>query len=579
MEDKLNKKNSKSKIILMLSLIIIIIILGLIIYKVFILNNKKDNYKNEVEEVETDENYKYKLDIYKSKNGYLCQTLDNDCTEVAFSIKVKSEDAKLINFTLDDSYLLYTDSNTLFIYDVKSQEKIKTKLEPIYQEYDVIHYNNQILGITYVKEDENGYFNLKTNQKMYKNKYASIISLNSTYLTGIRENGMMSLLKIDKQEEETEFPKDINNLDIDELKFKDKKYYIISPDSEIEGYPYAIFDNNKKLLSANLTYDNYNFYNEYLYISDNQTLKKYDIDGNLITSISNIKGEIKQVSKNYALYIDSKNYLNLINIDTKEEKQITKFDSEKYNFGFMSGYYTKEELENIDNGKEEGYYIMLYYNYNRYEDGKDENGNYGIEYCYQKDGNIKTYDIKVAEGGRDKPVLYLYPPKETNIKVEFSNPEYLTTTYPKYKDKWEVKAYPNGDLYDNNNKYYYALYWDEVRYHEVDFQEGFYVEGEKAIAFLEEKLSLIGLNSREKNEFIMYFLPILEKNQKSLVYFELTKEREKYNKLIITPKPDSLLRVTIHIKKVNQKINIKEEKLETFKRIGFSAVEWGGMTY
>ena len=77
----------------------------------------------------------------------------------------------------------------------------------------------------------------------------------------------------------------------------------------------------------------------------------------------------------------------------------------------------------------------------------------------------------------------------------------------------------------------------------------------------------------------MYWLPIMENNGKNLVYFELTKERELGNKLIINPKPDSLLRVSIHIKKVNKKVNIKEEKLETFKRVGFTAVEWGGMTY
>ena len=77
----------------------------------------------------------------------------------------------------------------------------------------------------------------------------------------------------------------------------------------------------------------------------------------------------------------------------------------------------------------------------------------------------------------------------------------------------------------------------------------------------------------------MYWLPILENNGQSLVYFELTEERELNNKLIIEPTPDSLLRVNIHIKKVNKKINIKEQKLESFKRVGFTAVEWGGMTY
>ena len=132
---------------------------------------------------------------------------------------------------------------------------------------------------------------------------------------------------------------------------------------------------------------------------------------------------------------------------------------------------------------------------------------------------------------------------------------------------------------DKDGKYYYALYWDEKRYNEVDFHEGFYVEGKNAIKFLEEKLTYIGLNDKERNEFIMYWLPIMEKNGKNLIYFELTEEREANNKLMITPKPDSLLRVSIHIKKVNEKTNIKEQKLPTFKRTGFTAVEWGGMTY
>ena len=77
----------------------------------------------------------------------------------------------------------------------------------------------------------------------------------------------------------------------------------------------------------------------------------------------------------------------------------------------------------------------------------------------------------------------------------------------------------------------------------------------------------------------MYWLPILENNGKSLVYFELTEEREANNKLLVSPTPDSMLRVNIHIKKVNTKVDIKEEKLTSFERRGFTVVEWGGMTY
>ena len=122
-------------------------------------------------------------------------------------------------------------------------------------------------------------------------------------------------------------------------------------------------------------------------------------------------------------------------------------------------------------------------------------------------------------------------------------------------------------------------YWEEEGNHRVSFDTGFYVTKDKAIEFLEEKLSLIGLNDRERNEFIMYWLPILEKNGKSLVYFELTEEREAYNKLEISPAPDSMLRVAIHVKKVNEKVNIKEQELVPFERTGFTVVEWGGVLY
>ena len=47
----------------------------------------------------------------------------------------------------------------------------------------------------------------------------------------------------------------------------------------------------------------------------------------------------------------------------------------------------------------------------------------------------------------------------------------------------------------------------------------------------------------------------------------------------IYPKVDSLLRVTIHIKKVDGFVSIKEQVLPKFNRVGFSAVEWGGVTY
>ena len=64
-----------------------------------------------------------------------------------------------------------------------------------------------------------------------------------------------------------------------------------------------------------------------------------------------------------------------------------------------------------------------------------------------------------------------------------------------------MRVLPNGDMYDSLGKYYYALYWDEIDNSKISFDTGFYIEADKAIDFLEEKLSIIGLTDKERNEF------------------------------------------------------------------------------
>lgn len=182
-------------------------------------------------------------------------------------------------------------------------------------------------------------------------------------------------------------------------------------------------------------------------------------------------------------------------------------------------------------------------------------------------------------GGYAKPVLYLYPEEKTDVTVTFSRPELLTTVYPAYNDGWQVTVLPDGTMTDARGREYYALYWEESGYVPVDFSTGFCVAGEDAAAFLEEKLDTLGLSNREANEMIMYWLPILEKNAYSLAYFELTQSREAYNRLQISPMPDSLLRIALHIKAADGPAAIREQRLPRWEREGFAAVEWGGVIH
>ena len=146
--------------------------------------------------------------------------------------------------------------------------------------------------------------------------------------------------------------------------------------------------------------------------------------------------------------------------------------------------------------------------------------------------NIDSFDVVNCHDLNDdmvvkKPVLYLYPEEDMNVKVTFENKNTLLSTYPKYKDEWNVFVKKDGTLIDKNGREYYALYWDENINHKEKFKTGFYVKSKNSIKFLEEKLFEMGFTDKEANEFIMYWLPIMEHGGDNLVHFHFTEDRQK----------------------------------------------------
>lgn len=181
-----------------------------------------------------------------------------------------------------------------------------------------------------------------------------------------------------------------------------------------------------------------------------------------------------------------------------------------------------------------------------------------------------------SEATEKKPVIYLYPTKEEVIDVNLEYKGELTVTYPEYKDGWKVKANPDGTLINlEDNKEYSYLFWEGISDLSYDVSEGFVVKKEDTADFLQEKLEYMGLTSKEYNEFIVYWLPILQENKYNLISFA-GEEYNEYAKLNISPKPDSILRVMMIYKPLDKPIEIKEQKLEKFNREGFTVVEWGG---
>ena len=175
-----------------------------------------------------------------------------------------------------------------------------------------------------------------------------------------------------------------------------------------------------------------------------------------------------------------------------------------------------------------------------------------------------------------KPVIYLYPDKalEVSVKLNFDG---LTCTYPQYGENgWNVTAHPDGALTDHKGNEYSYLFWEGKTKTEFDFSEGFCVKGSDTAEFLRWALSEQGLDTKECNDFIVYWLPEMQDNDYNIISFQ----GEVYEQLVpldITPAPDNIKRVFMAYYPSTVKKEIPPQALTGFDRSGFTVVEWGGV--
>ena len=221
-------------------------------------------------------------------------------------------------------------------------------------------------------------------------------------------------------------------------------------------------------------------------------------------------------------------------------------------------------------------------------------------------GVMGEYDFKLM-GGCGKPVIYLYPEKETNVHLSFAAPFSLNTQIPSYHDGWFVNAKPNGTLTDLQSKYtdcskidetifgseyagaacksnsYPYIYWSgksvENQYPKVG--GGWMVEKENLGVFMKAKLNEMGLNEKESNDMTSYWVPKM--SEKNAPYYRIsflqTQAMNKFIPMDVNPKPDSVIRVFLDFKALEVKPSVipVPQTLQRFVRNGFTLVEWGGL--
>lgn len=174
-----------------------------------------------------------------------------------------------------------------------------------------------------------------------------------------------------------------------------------------------------------------------------------------------------------------------------------------------------------------------------------------------------------------KPVIYLYPEQRQDVSVTLDLQGTLTCTYPAYREGWKVTAHPDGTLTDAQGQSYNYLYWEGLLDTRYDLTTGFCVPGEETAQFLEWALERLGLNRREANEFIVYWLPLMEGNPYNLISFQ-TEAYQDAARLEVEPAPDTLIRVFMAWQASDCFTVLPAQELTAPQRKGFTVVEWGG---
>ena len=93
--------------------------------------------------------------------------------------------------------------------------------------------------------------------------------------------------------------------------------------------------------------------------------------------------------------------------------------------------------------------------------------------------------------------------------------------------------------------------------------------------FLEDALEKLGLNRREANEFIVFWLPLMQENPYNIISFQ----SEAYTdaaKLEVVPFPDTVIRVFMTWQTSDEFVEIEAQELSAPVREGFTVIEWGG---
>ncbi|OGG27336.1 hypothetical protein A2960_00005 [Candidatus Gottesmanbacteria bacterium RIFCSPLOWO2_01_FULL_39_12b] len=179
----------------------------------------------------------------------------------------------------------------------------------------------------------------------------------------------------------------------------------------------------------------------------------------------------------------------------------------------------------------------------------------------------------------DSP-LYLYPQKTSNIRIKPIVSGQIQYEWPKLTGNlWQVVAFPDGELISKEN-----ISFDKIEYSYTTSlvrspEKGLIAKAAQLESVLSSYASKVGLNEREANDFISFWIKELNKVP-SPYYFISHYDKETASKIMsfdINPRPDTFIQVVMYFKPLNNPISVSPPVFNPVPlRSGFVAVDWSG---
>ncbi len=169
------------------------------------------------------------------------------------------------------------------------------------------------------------------------------------------------------------------------------------------------------------------------------------------------------------------------------------------------------------------------------------------------------------------PNLYLYPEAETDVRVTLGFPQggRVVASEPPYGDGWQVHITPDGVV---DGRYPYLFYEAALPWR-VQTRQGWVLPGDDLEGGLRSLLGGLGFAGREIDDFVQYWVPLLEGEAAWALY---PQDADALAPVAIQPPPARLRRLWLLARPLSQvQPLLAPAPWPTFERQGYYGLEWG----